>query len=196
MKTMKTKTRSLVPTLATWSAFLGIASIYLIGVSAMRVVDFCSRESFLSVCGQVVSAGTSAVDFSYHGWILAGALTAVLLHAAGTARMRVWIAACCVIAPWFWADIGLKGTAGWLLLMPATPLWTLQTVAGGADGEFYAEGFVVAVAVGWWMILWTLLGAAALARLKREKQNAVPDGPERRDAMGKRDFRRAPGVSP
>ena len=72
----------------------------------------------------------------------------------------------------------------------------VRQILAGAAGEFYAEGFVVAVAVGWWMILWTLLGAAALARLKREKQNAVPDGPERRDAMGKRDFRRAPGVSP
>ncbi len=171
---MKTTALAFIRTFVIWLSFAAITLIYLFGVAAMRVVEFVSHESFGSVCGRVFDAGVGAVDFSYHGWILSGAMAALLVHTFSNKRMRVAIAAMCVIAPWFWTGLGIKGTAGWLLVMPATPLWTLQILGSGADGEFYAEGFVVVVAVGWWMILWSIAGCVDFNKLRREQTNAVP----------------------
>ncbi len=164
---MRTFTLALVRGFAIWLAFASISLIYLFGVSAMHVVDFVSHESFEVVYTRVLAAGTGPVEFNYHGWILAGAFTALVVYTFSNIRVRVGIAVLGVIAPWFWTGGGIKGTAGWLLLMPATPLWTMQTAASGSDGEFYAEGFVIAVAVGWWMILWTLVGITDFLKLRR-----------------------------
>lgn len=196
MELMKTTALAFIRTAAIWLAFAAITLIYLFGVSAMRVVEFVSHESFGSVCGRVLAAGTGPVDFSYHGWILAGAFVALVVHTFSNVRARVRIAALCVIAPWFWSGLGIKGTAGWLLVMPATPLWTLQIVGSGADGEFYAEGFVVGVAVGWWMMLWTITGCADFLKLRRELTNAAPEKPERRFERQTHAFRQGPGASP
>lgn len=120
---MKTKALFIVRTIAIWLAFLGIALIYLFGVSASQVVDFISHESFGPVCGRVISAEFGPVDFSYHGWILA-------------------------------------------------------------------------VAVGWWMILWTLLGILDFRKLKRKNENAAPHEAERRFDRRAGEFKREPGAWP
>ena len=92
---MKTTALALVRTVAIWLAFAAITLIYLFGVSAMKVVDFVSHESFASVCGRVLAAGAWSVDFSYHGWILAGAFIALLVHTFSNMRVRLAIAALC-----------------------------------------------------------------------------------------------------
>lgn len=160
-------------TVAIWLAFAVIMLIYLFGVSAMQVVEFVSHESFGAVCGRVISAGTEPVDLSFHGWILAGACAALVVHGLCSVRARLGIAVFCLIAPWFWTGCGIKGTAQWLILMPCTPLWTIESMASGADGEFYAEGFVIAIAVGWWMILWTILGLADFSRLRKAQKTGA-----------------------
>lgn len=172
---MKSFALSFVRGVAIWLAFASISLIYLFGVSAMHVVEFISHESFGSVCGRVLAAGTGPVDFNYHGWILAGAFTLLVVYTFSKLWMRLGIAVFCVIAPWFWTGCGIKGTAGWLLLMPATPLWTMQAAASGSDGEFYAEGFMIAVAVGWWMILWSTLGFTDFLKLRREQEIRRPE---------------------
>ena len=171
---MKTFAFTFVRGVAIWLAFASITLVYLFGVSAMHVVEFVSHESFGSVYTRVLDAGAVPVDFNYHGWILAVAFTSLVVYTFSNSRMRLGIAVLCVIAPWFWTGGGIKGTAGWLLLMPATPLWTMQTAASGSDGEFYAEGFVIAVAVGWWMILWTLVGITDFLKLRREQETRSP----------------------
>jgi hypothetical protein len=196
MELMKTTALAFIRTASIWLAFAAITLIYLFGVSAMKVVEFVSHESFGSVCGRVFDKGVGEVDFSYHGWILAGAFAVLLVHTFSKERVRVAIAALCVITPWFWTGLGIKGTAGWLLVMPATPLWTLQIVGSGADGEFYAEGFVVGVAVGWWMILWSITGYTDYLKLRRELKNAVPELPERRFERQSHAFRQGPGALP
>jgi hypothetical protein len=173
------KTAVLFRAVAIWLAFSVITLIYLFGVSAMHLVEFVSHESFGKVCGRVISAGTGPVDFSFHGWILAGAFAALVVHGFSKVSVRLGIALLCVIAPWFWTGCGIKGTAQWLFLMPYTPLWTIAALASGADGEFYAEGFMIALAVGWWMIMWTILGFVDFLKLRREQTKAVPDKPER-----------------
>jgi hypothetical protein len=37
--------------------------------------------------------------------------------------------------------------------MPFAPYFTITALLGRQDGEFYAEGFLVYCALGWWMIL-------------------------------------------
>jgi hypothetical protein len=167
---MKTFALAFVRNFAIWLAAAFITMIYLFGVSAMNVVDFVSHESFGSVYRQVIAAGTEPLDFSYHGWILAAAFISLAVYSFAKIRMRLGIAVLWVIAPWFWTTSGIKGTAQWLLLMPATPLWTVQIATSESDGEFYAEGFVIAVALGWWMILWTILGFTDFLKLRREQQ--------------------------
>lgn len=171
---MKTFALTFVRGVAIWLAFASITLVYLFGVSAMHVVEFVSHESFGSVYTRVLDAGTGPVDFNYHGWILAGSFTLLVVYTFSNLRVRLGIVVLCLIAPWFWTGGGIKGTAGWLLLMPATPLWTMQTAASGSDGEFYAEGFVIAVAVGWWMILWTLVGITDFLKLRREQEIQSP----------------------
>ena len=172
---MKAVALALIRKVAIWLAFASITMIYLFGVSAMHVVDFVSHESFASVFRRVVSSGTAPVDFSYHGWILAGAFAALVVHSLSNVRLRLGIAASCVIAPWFWTGHTIKGTVAWLLLMPATPLWTAQTAMSGSDGEFYAEGFVIAIAVGWWMIMWTIVGFTDFLKLRRKQEKRRPE---------------------
>jgi hypothetical protein len=194
---MKTTTLAFMRTAAIWLAFAVIAVIYLFGVAAMKVVDFVSHESFGSVCERVLAAGTGTVDFRYHGWILAGAFVAVVLHTVLNLRLRMVIAAICVTAPWFWTTSGIiKGTAGWILVMPATPLWTLGMIGSGADGEFYCDGLAVGVAAGWWMVLWSIIGWADFLKLRREPKNAAPEKPERRFENQAYAFRQGPGASP
>ncbi len=167
---MKPFELALVRNVAIWLAFAAITLIYLFGVSAMHVVEFVSHESFGEVYRRVLAAGTGPVDLNYHGWILAAAFASLVVYTFSSTKLRLGVVVLCVIAPWFWTTSGIKGTAQWLFLMPAAPLFTLQTAAGGSDGEFYAEGFVIGVAVGWWMILWTILGVTDFLTLRREQK--------------------------
>jgi hypothetical protein len=59
------------------------------------------------------------------------------------------------------------------LSMPAAPFFTITALTGRRqDGEFYAEGFLVYTAIGWWMILLSFVLVRELLLSRHETRPA------------------------
>jgi hypothetical protein len=56
--------------------------------------------------------------------------------------------------------------------MPLTPFLTFTALLGRQDGEFYADGLAVYIAVGWWMILCSVLLLLEWSRRRRRTRAA------------------------
>ena len=158
-------------TVVVWAAFVAIAILYFFGIAASYVIPFGPPMSIASVVRRVSISDLLSQDVSssFHGAVLAASTTALLVHTfIRSRRGRFALSLICLLAPLFWTSGGIKGFAQWLLAMPAAPIFTITALAGGQDGEFYAEGFLVYTAVGWWMILWCVLLLRALLLFKHE----------------------------
>ena len=161
---------------AVWLAFVLIAMLYFFGLAASSAIPFGNPPmSIPSVVQQVSNSDLSIGDvFSpFHCAVLATSFATVLVYILSRSRrVRVTVPLFCLFAPLFWMFPagGIKGIAQWLLAVPAAPLFTISALAGGQDGEFYSEGFVVFTAIGWWLILWCVLLFAALRLPKHETQ--------------------------
>ena len=145
---------------AVWIAFIAIAVLYFFGLGASSVIPFGPPMSFASVLRQVtlLDFPNREASWPFHVAVLAVSLAALLVHTFSRShRVRLALPLLCLITPLFSMAGGIKGVAQWLLAMPAAPFFTVTALAGLQDGEFYAEGFLVFTAVGWWMILWSVL---------------------------------------
>jgi hypothetical protein len=141
--------------IAIWGAFTAIALLYLFGLAASAVVPFGPPISFASVVRQVSAFGLfndKAISV-FHGGVLGASIAALLVYSFSRSRryQRI-LPLVCLLIPLFFTGGGFKGVVLWLLAMPAAPALTIASLAG-QDGEFYAEGFLVCAAIGWWMIL-------------------------------------------
>lgn len=157
-----------------WVAFVAIAVLYFFGLAASSVIPFGPPMSIGSVARRVsISALFSRdVSLTLHGAFLGASIAALLFYTfSRSRRVRLALPLVCLLAPLLWTAGGIKGVAQWLLAMPAAPFFTVTALAGRQDGEFYAEGFLVYVAIGWWMILWCVLFFHAL-RLSRDDSHA------------------------
>jgi hypothetical protein len=148
-----------------WVAFVAIAILYFFGLAASSVISFGPPMSIASVARRVSISDLFSHDVSlpFHGAVLGASIAALLFYTfSRSRRVRLALPLACLLAPLFWTAGGIKGVAQWLLAMPAAPLFTITALAGGQDGEFYAEGFLIYAAIGWWMLLWCVLFFFAL----------------------------------
>lgn len=157
-----------------WVAFVAIAILYFFGLVASAVISFGPPRSFASVAHEVSMADFLSHDFSmaFHGAVLGTAVAALLSFTfSRSRRLRLGLPLVCFVAPLFFTPgDGMKGFARWLLAIPLAPIFTVTSLAGWQDGEFYAEGFLVYTAIGWWMFLWCVL----FFRELRLSKNEVP----------------------
>jgi hypothetical protein len=148
-----------------WGAFVAIAILYFFGLAASSVISFGPPMSIASVARRVSISDLFSHDVSlpFHGAVLGASIAALLFYTfSRSRRVRLALPLACLLAPLFWTAGGIKGVAQWLLAMPAAPLFTFTALLGGQDGEFYAEGFLIYAAIGWWMLLWCVLFFFAL----------------------------------
>lgn len=148
-------------TLAVWFSFFAIAILYFFGLAAASVIPFGPPQSIASVARQVSVSDFfyDEISLAFHGTVLGAAFAALSLFTfSGSRRIRLVLPLVCVLAPLCIAPgDGIKGIAQWLLAMPASAFFTVTSLAGWQDGEFYAEGLLVYTAIGWWMFLWCIL---------------------------------------
>jgi hypothetical protein len=148
-------------------AFAAIAGLYFFGLAASVAIPFGPSLSIVAAVRQVVGFNWPAGDVEQPlraTWLLHGVVVgaaAMLLAAYATSRsrqVRIAVGLVCLFAPLAATPgDGFKGVAQWLCAIPAAPILTIGALVGNGDGEFYAEGFLVYAAVGWWMILWSVL---------------------------------------
>lgn len=158
-----------------WIVFVAIAILYFFGLAASSAISFGPPMSIASVLRQVRVSDLFSHDISlvFHCAVLGASSAALLFYTfSRSRRVRLALPLVCLLAPLFWTAGGIKGIAQWLLAMPAAPFFTITALAGGQDGEFYAEGFLVFTAIGWWMILWCVLFFCALRFSRHETQAA------------------------
>jgi len=154
---------------------IAIAILYFFGLAASSVIPFGPPMSIASVARRVsISALFSHhISLTFHGAVLGASITALLFYTFNRSRrVRIGLPLVCLLAPLFWTAGGIKGVAQWLLAMPAAPFFTVTALAGTQDGEFYAEGFLIYTAIGWWMILWCVLFFRALRSSEHEPHAA------------------------
>jgi hypothetical protein len=158
-----------------WAAFVAIAILYFFGLAASSVIPFGPPMSFASVARRVSFSDLFSRDVSlgFHGAVLGTSIAALLIYTfTHSRRIRLALPPVCLLAPLFWTSGGVKGVAQWLFAIPAAPFFTVTALTGSQDGEFYAEGFLVFTAIGWWMILWSVLFFGAL-RFPRHETHAA-----------------------
>jgi hypothetical protein len=162
-------------TSAVWISFVTIVFLYFFGLAASSVIPFGPPISIVSVARRVSFSDLLSHDISlaFHGAFLGASIAALLIYTfTHSRRVRLALPLICLLTPLFWTAGGVKGVAQWLLAMPAAPIFTITAVAGSQDGEFYAEGFLVFTAIGWWMLLWCVLLVGAL-RFSRQETRAA-----------------------
>ncbi len=165
MTTLPTSLSKRWTTGTVWVAFIGIAATYFFGLAASSVIPFGPPLSIISVARRVSISDLFSHDVSlaFHGAVLGASVAVLLFHTFSRSKcVRLALPLVCLLAPLFWTTGGIKGVAQWLFAMPAAPFFTITALAGGQDGEFYAEGLLVYTAIGWWMILWCVLFFRAL----------------------------------
>ena len=145
--------------------FLLIAFMYFFGVAAEVNVGFGPPKSIVSVFKQTNLSDLlhPRARLAFHAWVFVGSLAAVVMYAlAELRRRRVLLSLLYLFAPLlmgvFWFDwTGWESLAGWGYVTVMAPFWTISAIAGRQDGQFYAEGFLAATAVGWWSLMWILV---------------------------------------
>ena len=156
---------------AVWFAFVAIAALYFFGLAASFAIPFGPPISFASVARQVSVSDFVRPDavLPFHCVVFAASVAMLFIHSTSQSRrVRIVLPLVCLFAPLFWTNGGIKGIAQWLLAMPLAPFFTFTALAGLQDGEFYAEGFLVFTAIGWWMILWCFLLSLELRSSRRD----------------------------
>jgi hypothetical protein len=128
---------------------------------AHGIVGYTVRTADLYFFGarQVLASDLSkqAVPLGHFGIVLTASSLALGAYTIShSQRVRLAVALLCILAPMFFAATGPVGPAA-LIAIPLAPIFGVSALMGRQDGEFYAEGFLAFVAVGWWMILWSIL---------------------------------------
>jgi hypothetical protein len=162
-----------------WIAFGGIVVIYLFGLATEAVVPFGPQCSLVSVIQRVSISDMSRPisSGSLHALVLAGGVALLLGYTFGHSRRQRLVAALTAILaplPLFTRGDVIKGLCQWVLSAPFAPFLTVAAILGIEDGEFYAEGFPVYVAAGWWMVLWCLLSIRELWFSKQDDHPGCP----------------------
>ena len=136
-----------------WIVAAIILALYFSGVVAYSVITNWPQLTIYAVMRNVVS-----VDFFEHvsmlhfTLVLTVAFGAIALYTLSRSlRTRLIVLVACIILP-----LCFLGPVG-LFAVPMAPLFSLTALLGAEDGEFYAEGWLTFVAVGWWIILWCVM---------------------------------------
>jgi hypothetical protein len=158
-----------------WVAFALIFALFLIGVAASSLIPFGPPISLAAALGRI---GVSRLFAGHAPWWLYVAVFAVasvpllVFTFVRSRRLRLAVPLLCLGLPLLLVAWSIKGLAQWILLMPYTPYWTATALLGQQDGEFYAEGFLVYCALGWWMILCGVFFLLELVAIRRVTQAA------------------------
>jgi hypothetical protein len=131
--------------------------------------------SLAAVMRQVsISDITRDVSLLFHVAVFViGAAPLLVYTFSRSRRMRVAVPLLYLVTPFLFATAnGLKGLASCVLSMPAAPFFAITALTGRQDGEFYAEGFLVYTAIGWWMILLSFVLVSELLLSRHETRPA------------------------
>ena len=147
-------------------AFLAIAFVYFFGIAAEVYVGFGPPKSIVVVFNQVHLSDLlhPQAKLPSHLGVFVVCLAALVAYMLIHSRaVRVVLAFLYSLAPLFFALVwfnfwtGWEGVIGLLYVTLMAPIWTISAVMGRLDGEFYAEGFLAATAIGWWTLMWLLV---------------------------------------
>jgi hypothetical protein len=156
-----------------WVAFALIFALFVVGVAASALIPFGPPVSFTAVLETIGPRGLVAghAPWWLYALVLAVSAGPLIVHTfVATQRLRLAVPLLCVVLPLSLVAWSIKGLAQWILVMPVAPYWTAMAILGRQDGEFYADGFLVYCALGWWMLLCCVLVLIELSAARGARQ--------------------------
>ena len=138
-----------------WIVATIILALYFSGLVAFDVISHGDgpEVSIGTVMQRVIGAQFFKHVSPLHlALVVAVAVSAMVLYSfSPSLRIRLAVPVFCIVAS---LCFGFPATG---IAVPLAPFYTVGALAGLLDGEFYAEGWLSFIAVGWWIILWCVL---------------------------------------
>jgi hypothetical protein len=144
-----------------------VSAWYLLGVAAMRMIPFSS--STISVIDAVQAVASTHIS-NWEISLADGVLLSIMLMmpvALWSLRRRRYAAMLLIVACLAGSIYLIGGIAPWTLSIVMALVTTPVAMLGMLTGEDWAEGWIRYQAIGWWILLWTLVTAVLGIRVLR-----------------------------
>ena len=155
MTTIATTRPRCSTTILVWIVATIILALYFSGLVAFVVISHGDRPvlSIGTVTQRIIGAHFFEHVSPLHvALVVAVAVSAMVLYSSSPSlRIRLAVPVICIVT-----SLCFTGPAAGFAV-PLAPFYTMGALAGLLDGEFYAEGFLSLIAIGWWIILWCVL---------------------------------------
>ncbi|HMJ91787.1 MAG TPA: hypothetical protein VK530_18330 [Candidatus Acidoferrum sp.] len=136
-------------------AFAAVAGFYLLGQALSHVLPLNAlRAPFLTVVRGLEWRHVLSTDFLVEALVLLPAAVLMFFYTLSTSR-RVRIT--CALTGWLLPLVVLPEIGRWLMAIPHAFRLTYDALAGRGGGQFYGDGPMFFAAVGWWLLLCSVL---------------------------------------
>ena len=136
-------------------AFAAVAGFYLLGQALSHVLPLnAPKAPFLTVMSGLEWRHILSTDFLVEALVLLPAALLMLGYTLSTSR-RVRIT--CALTGWLLPLVVLPNMGHWLMAIPQAFRLTYDALAGHGGGQFYGDGPMFFAAVGWWLLLCSVL---------------------------------------
>ena len=141
------------------AAFAAVAGFYLLASVLSHVLPLnAPRVSFLTLLTSLTWRHVFSADFFVQSLVLLPATMLMLFYTLGTScRVRIACALAGWLLPLFVLWDGVPEIGRWLIAIPRAFSYTYDALAGRGGGQFYGDGPMFFAAVGWWLLLCSVL---------------------------------------
>lgn len=155
-------------------AFSAVAGFYLLASALSHVLPLnAPKVSFLTVLRGLEWRHVLSTDFLVQTLVLLPAAAVMVFYTTSKSR-RIRIA--CALTGWllplFVLWDGVPEIGRWLMAIPRAFSYTFDALAGRGGGQFYVDGPMFFAAVGWWLLLCSVLTLREVLFRSRHKTAA------------------------
>jgi len=140
-------------------AFAAVAGFYLLASALSHVLPLnAPRAPFLTVVRGLEWRHILSTDFLVQALVLLPAASVMFFYTlSASRRVRIAFALTGWLLPLFVLWDGVPEIGRWLMAIPRAFSYTYEALAGRGGGQFYGDGPMFFAAVGWWLLLCSVL---------------------------------------